>query len=113
MIIELARLQIQAGREEAFKQAYASVEPLLSEAKGHISHELHQGIEDPTQFVTLVLWDTLADHVDGFRQSPAYEQFRSAIGPFRSAPVEVSHLMQIAGNPLRAVAEGSPEAELH
>jgi heme-degrading monooxygenase HmoA len=109
MIVELARLQIRPGREEAFKQAYASVEHLLAEAKGHISHELHQGIEDPTQFVTLVFWETLADHVAGFRQSPAYEQFRSVIGPFRAAPVEVSHLRPVGGSPLRAVPEGSPQ----
>jgi heme-degrading monooxygenase HmoA len=110
MVIELAQLKIQPGQEEAFKRAYASVEHLLNAAKGHISHELHQGIEDPTQFVTLVLWETLADHVEGFRQSPAYEQFRSVIGPFRAAPVEVTHLRQVVGSPLRAPTEGTPEA---
>jgi hypothetical protein len=34
MVIELAQLKIQPGREEAFKQAYASVEHLLT-TTGH------------------------------------------------------------------------------
>jgi hypothetical protein len=35
MVIELAQLKIQPGREAAFKQAYASVEHLLTTTMGH------------------------------------------------------------------------------
>ena len=105
MVIELAHLEIAPGQEEQFKQAYASVEHLLAAAKGHISHALHQGIESPSQFVAIVHWATLADHVDGFRRSEAYAQFRAVIGPFRAAPVEVMHLHPVAGDLVQPTAD--------
>jgi heme-degrading monooxygenase HmoA len=108
MITEIAHLRITPGREEEFKQAFASVEHLLTAARGHISHALQQGIEDPSHFVSIVQWETVADHLEGFRPSEACKQFRAAFDPFRAAPAQVEHFERVVSDAPRPAAAPNP-----
>ena len=42
-------------------------------------------------------WDTLEDHTVGFRESPAFAEWRSHIGPFFDGQPEVDHYGPLAG----------------
>jgi heme-degrading monooxygenase HmoA len=91
MVTEIARLTIKPGQEEAYQQAFASVEGILRAAKGYVDHSLEQCIEDPSRFVLIVHWETYADHVEHFRNSEPYMRFRGATAPYAAQPTEVLH----------------------
>jgi len=38
-----------------------------------------------------VHWNTLEDHTQGFRESPAFAEWRAIIGPFFAQPPQVEH----------------------
>ena len=52
---------------------------------------MRPGIENPEDFLLLVWWDTLEDHTVGFRQSPAFTEWRAILGPLFAAPPAVVH----------------------
>ncbi len=49
------------------------------------------GIESPGRYLLTVHWNTLEDHTQGFRESPAFAEWRAIIGPFFAQPPQVEH----------------------
>lgn len=55
---------------------------IIASMPGYISHELQRCIEYQDQYVLLVRWQTLADHEQGFRQSPQYQEWKKLLHHF-------------------------------
>lgn len=91
MILERALITVKPGQAEAFKQAFAKARPHIAGAKGCNKVEMRQGIEHPDDFLLLVWWETLEDHNVGFRESPAFTEWRAILGPLFAAPPAVVH----------------------
>ncbi|MDE0838024.1 MAG: antibiotic biosynthesis monooxygenase [Kiritimatiellae bacterium] len=85
MITELATLDIIPGEETAFEQTWVEVECHIASAKGYLSHELLRGVESPSRYVLIIRWETVADHMQGFRESEAFQKFRPRVAPFYAA----------------------------
>ena len=91
MILERALITVKPGQAEAFKAAFAKARPHIQGAKGCRKVEMRQGIENPEDYLLLVWWDTLEDHNIGFRESPAFTEWRAILGPLFAAPPAVVH----------------------
>lgn len=91
MILERALIIVKSGQAEAFKQAFAKARPHIEGSKGCRKVEMRQGIEHPDDFLLLVWWETLEDHNIGFRESPAFTEWRAILGPLFAAPPAVVH----------------------
>ena len=91
MILERALITVKPGQAEAFKQAFAKARPHIEGSKGCRKVEMRQGIEHPDDFLLLVWWDTLEDHNIGFRESPAFTEWRALLGPLFASPPQVVH----------------------
>jgi heme-degrading monooxygenase HmoA len=91
LILERALITVKPGQAEAFKQAFAKARPHIEGSKGCRKVEMRQGIEHPEDFLLLVWWDTLEDHNIGFRESPAFTEWRAILGPLFAAPPQVVH----------------------
>ena len=88
MIIEQGIFTITPGREAAFEEAYEKARQVIARAPGFQSVRLSRGIEHPSTYLLLVAWDTLEAHMDGFRESPLFLEWRGHIGSyFAEAPV--------------------------
>jgi heme-degrading monooxygenase HmoA len=97
MIVELAQLTITPGRESEFEAAFKDAIKWAADSQGYLAHELRRSLENPGRYVLRIEWATLEDHTIGFRGSPAFTQWRAAVGPFfDSAPV-VEHFRPVAG----------------
>jgi quinol monooxygenase YgiN len=96
MVLEIAEFFIRAGDEERFVAAYRDAVRLVSDSAGCRGVRLVRGIENPQRFVLLAEWDRLEDHLDGFRASPAFQQWRAAVGPFFAEPPRVEHALDLA-----------------
>ena len=87
MILELADIRIQPGQNLAFDAAIArGLRDVISQAKGFKGYKVNKGIESPERYVLQIFWETLEDHTIGFRQSDAFVQWRSIVGPFFATP---------------------------
>jgi quinol monooxygenase YgiN len=91
MITEIAQVEIKAGHEEDFEAACAKARPLFLNARGGIGFELHRSIEKRSRYRLLAMWETLENHTVDFRNSPAFAEWRTLVGPFFAGPPEVEH----------------------
>lgn len=97
MIIEIADFKIDPAQHDAFGQALTeAVQTVLSQAAGYQGHTILAGIESPGRYVLQVQWDTLQDHMVGFRESAAFVRWRAIIGPYFAAPPHVEHFSLVA-----------------
>jgi len=94
VILERAIFAIKPGQAEDFENAFAQAAPLIRGAKGCRKAEMHRGIENPDSFILLAVWDTLEDHMVGFRESAAFTQWRALLGPHFAGPPAVEHYQE-------------------
>jgi heme-degrading monooxygenase HmoA len=91
MILEAACLNVIAGREREFEDAFRKASPLIASIPGYLSYRLERCIETPSRYLLLVEWKTLEDHVQGFRQSPQYTKWKQLLHHFYEPFPAVEH----------------------
>jgi heme-degrading monooxygenase HmoA len=99
VILEAAYLQVRAGQSAAFEAAFREAQAIISSMPGYRSHELQRCLERADRYLLLVRWDTVADHEEGFRQSPQYQQWRKLLHHFYDPFPEVFHYEEVARGP--------------
>ena len=95
MILEHALISVRPDAHEEFEAAITRARAVISAAPGFHSFALHRGIESPDRYLLLVGWETLEAHTEGFRQSPAFTEWRSHIGPYFDGAPEVDHYVPL------------------
>jgi len=91
MILEVAILEVRPEQEADFERAFALAEKLISAADGYLSHELQRGVERPNRYILLVRWETLEAHLEGFRKSPDYAEWKRLLHHFYDPFPMVEH----------------------
>jgi len=91
VILEVAILTVKSNAQAEFEQAFYKAADILIAMPGYVSYELQRCIETKNQYVLLVRWQTLEDHTVGFRQSPAYQTWRSLLHHFYEPFPTVEH----------------------
>ncbi|HZZ91005.1 MAG TPA: antibiotic biosynthesis monooxygenase [Usitatibacter sp.] len=96
MILECAALQVKPGKSEEFESAFREAQRIISSMKGYMSHELQRCLEREGQYLLLVRWESVADHEEGFRKSPQYQEWRKLLHHFYDPFPTVLHYRQVA-----------------
>ena len=92
MILEIADIRIQPGRQKEFDAAIVQgIASVIAQAKGFRGYKVNRGIESPERYVLMIFWDTLENHTVDFRQGPLFAQWRAIVGPFFASPPAVEH----------------------
>ena len=91
MIIEVARITIKDGQNEAFEAAVAKAVPIFNQAKGCKGLHLQRCIEEPNGYEVIIRWETLENHTVDFRESELFQQWRELVGPHFAGPPDVTH----------------------
>ena len=92
MILEHAPLTVRAGEQQAFETAFARAEQLIAGVPGFRRLSLSRCPERETGYLLLVEWDRLEDHTEGFRGSPAYQEWKALLhGFYEPFPVVEHH----------------------
>ncbi|WP_427915549.1 antibiotic biosynthesis monooxygenase family protein [Ramlibacter sp. MMS24-I3-19] len=97
MIVEIADIRTRPEDKAAFAEAITrAAATVLSKAGGYRRHTILACQETPGRFILHVEWETLEAHTVGFRQSPAFAEWRAIIGPFFAQPPHVEHFDVVA-----------------
>ena len=99
MVLEHAVLQVVPGQEGAFEKAFAVARPIVAGSPGFRSLRLARCVEEESRYLLLVEWESLEDHVEGFRASPAYQQWRHLLHHFYDPFPTVDHYETVAVTP--------------
>lgn len=91
MVLEHALIDIRPGTADAFEAAMDRARQVIAASPGFASLRLHRGVETVDRYLLLVEWETLDDHLVGFRESDAFTAWRSLIGPYFASPPDVVH----------------------
>ena len=91
MILEVAILDIIPGREPDYEVAFAKASRIITSMPGYQSHELRRCVERPNRYLLLVQWHTLEDHIEGFRQSATYQEWKALLHSFYDPFPVVEH----------------------
>ena len=97
MILEIADIRNQPGRQAEFDAAIQrGVSDVIAKAKGFQGFKINKGIESPERYVLMIFWETLENHTVDFRQSPAFTEWRTIVGPYFAEPPVVEHFSLLA-----------------
>jgi heme-degrading monooxygenase HmoA len=91
MIVERAHLSITPGAEGDFEAAFETARAVVARSPGFRSLRLLRGLEEPASYLLLIEWDSLADHMEGFRGSELFTQWRALVGPHFAAEPAIEH----------------------
>jgi heme-degrading monooxygenase HmoA len=95
MVLEVATIDVLPGHEDAFAEAYREARHLVQQTEGCVSVRMTRGVESPSRFILLVEWESVEAHIENFRASDRFPQWRALIGPhFDGAPV-VEHFADL------------------
>jgi heme-degrading monooxygenase HmoA len=108
MIVEHAEIVVPPERGEDFRAALGEAAAVVRQASGFRWIEFHQSVENPDTYCIRIGWTSLSDHLDGFRTSPLFTQWRAVIGPYFEKPPHVEHYrpLQVAVVALRREDSG-------
>jgi len=91
MILEHAVLDVRTGSSTDFEAAFQEAQSIIAAAAGFVSLRLERCIEQTDRFLLLVEWDSVEAHEEGFRKSPAYEDWRRLLHHFYPERPTVQH----------------------
>ena len=113
MITEHALLEVIPGREDAFVEAMDAAKALIAGSPGFVSLRVERCLERPSTFLLLVEWERLDDHTEGFRGSPAYEEWRAALHHFYDPFPVVEHFEAVVTAGTSETERGGPRGSTH
>ncbi|MEV5408774.1 antibiotic biosynthesis monooxygenase family protein [Thermopolyspora sp. NPDC052614] len=92
MILEIARITLKPGRDEEFlKLAADQGRTIFEEAGGCAGMQLRKSVESADQYIMLVRWRTLDDHLVRFRASEGLRRWRELTADLYAAPVRIEN----------------------
>lgn len=92
MILEIADIRIHPGQQAAFDEAITrGLETVIHKNAGCEGYKVHKGVESPERYVLQIFWSSIEAHNVGFRDSPAFAEWRAIVGPFFASPPVVEH----------------------
>ena len=92
MILELVDIRIRPGHTGAFDEAIErGVRDVIADAKGFRGFSVNKGVESPDRYILQIFWDSIDDHMVGFRQSDAFTRWRTVVGSYFAREPVMEH----------------------
>ncbi|MEK3886362.1 antibiotic biosynthesis monooxygenase family protein [Bacillus sp. FSL K6-3431] len=95
MILEAVILHVKQGAEQEYEEAFSAASNIISSMSGYKSHELQRCIEIEGKYLLLIRWETLEDHMIGFRESNEYQEWRKQLHHYYDPFPVVEHFEQV------------------
>jgi heme-degrading monooxygenase HmoA len=96
VITEHALLPVIPGQEAEFIETMDRAKTIIAASPGFVSLRVGRCLERPSNFLLLVEWETLEAHTEAFRNSDAYQEWRSLLHHFYDPFPVVEHFETVA-----------------
>ena len=96
MVTEIARFRAQPGKADELAQGLLRGAEVIKTAEGCQSIRVSRCIEDDSLFMYKIEWVSLDYHVNVFRQSALFTEYRSHINGLFIEPVDMVHFETIS-----------------
>lgn len=96
MVTEIARFRAQPGKTGALAAGLIAGMAVIRTAEGFVSGRVARCVEDDQVYIYQIEWETLAHHLETFRNGPLFAQYRSHITGLFVEPVDVNHYETIS-----------------
>jgi quinol monooxygenase YgiN len=88
MVTEFAEIEVKPGMEQVFIAGVEKSKAAFLRSPGCHGLQLVRSVENPSKFVLQVQWETVAHHMELFRNSPEFQLWRENVGNcFAGSPV--------------------------
>lgn len=91
MVTEHVIMSVLPGREAEFEAAFAQAKHVIAGADGCRSVSVSRSVETATNYLLLVEWDSVEHHMEGFRNSEAFVEWRRLLGHLYEPGPTVEH----------------------
>lgn len=91
MVQESVEIAIDEAKAAEFEAAMREAKTLFIVAPGCTGFTLLRSVEKPGSYRLLIEWDTIAHHMDGFRNSDAFPKWRALVTPFLVDALSMQH----------------------
>lgn len=91
MIIEHVYLSIKPNQSTAFEIAFKQAKDVIYPMAGLNAVQLIKKVDDPQRYILMIFWDSIEHHQQGFRQSQAYQVWKSLLHPFYDPMPDVEY----------------------
>lgn len=95
MVTEIAILKVRPDLHEAFERDFKLAGCYISAIQGYQGHSLKKSLEEKDQYLLIAYWDTLEAHVEGFRGSMEYQEWKALLHPYYDPHPRVEHYEDI------------------
>ena len=95
MILEAAILYVETIKQKDFEKDFAFAGQYISSIKGYIRHSLQKCIEQDNKYILLVEWETIENHIIGFRESEVYVKWKELLHHYYCPFPVVEHYQTI------------------
>lgn len=95
IVRESARITVLPGREAAFEAAVGQAAALFQRAHGARTFVLERSHENPLEYRLTVGWESIDDHLSGFRNSAEFGRWRELVGDSIAGPPQVEHFQHV------------------
>lgn len=96
-ILEIARVTVLQGQQDAFEDAVAGTSALFLRARGNRGFSVRRSIENDRSYIFLVQWETVEDHLVHFMGSDAFALFIEAVSVYFEGEPIIEHTEFVAG----------------
>jgi heme-degrading monooxygenase HmoA len=95
MVLEMADILIKPGQNADFEAAMEQgLRTVHTRAKGMRGYRLQRCIENADRYVLQVYWDSVDDHMVGYRQNLSPE-FRALVMHYFAQPTSMHHFEEV------------------
>ena len=91
MIVEYVRYALEPDAGQAFEEAYGRAGKALAASEHCLGFELSRCVDEPTQYILRIEWDSAEGHLQGFRSSAEFRAFLAEIRRYVPDVVEMRH----------------------
>lgn len=91
MILEVAMLEVKKGLENEFEKDFKKASVYISSINGYLNHKLKKCLEQKNKYILLVEWNSLEDHIIGFRESEQYNYWKEILHHYYDPSPIVEH----------------------
>src|SRR6476620_2412428 len=95
MILEVATLNVLPDKLNDFERDFSIAQEIISSMKGYQWHQLQKCLEVENKYLLLVQWETLEDHIIGFRQSKEYLRWKELLHHYYNPFPTVEHYQMV------------------